>query len=956
MAAPSRDLIVNLIGKTNKLLTPLQGASARMQKIGGTLSRTLTPAAAALGVGMKMAAAEFNRGADALRVGTGAVGSDLKTMTGQMKRLSTDSTLAAIGMGRVGAIMADVATRTGAAGKELEDLTRKFGQLERMGVPASVANITRTFGDWSIATADQSKAMDTLFVASQASGASMDTLAARIVQFGAPLRNLGFGFEEAVALMGSFEKNGVNTETVMAGLKIGIGTLAKAGEAVPDTFRRIVSEIKNTADASDATRIAIKLFGQRSGPDLADAIRNGQFAVEDMEKAIADSKDTIDAAAESTVHLSDNLDALKNKVVSFLGPWGEIGGAVAAGIAAIGPFLFGVAALMPVLANAGAAFATASAFIAANVVTLGIAAVAVGALTGTYFAFKHAQKDEKKRIEGITGAMVDNASAIDGVRETVSKLAEDSNVVQGVLDSTGMSLDEVSEGLLLTGDAWDNFSDRAASAAEVVGGSDAMIQATELLRQLHVEVGKAAGGFDELARAQANSRQTDAWSRAVDFLNRKYEGWVDSVASSADVFKTATAGMANLGAAVGFVTRSLFGTTRSLGVVADAQDNVNRAISAASGVTASAGRSFSGFTDRTRELENAQRSLTSAQRNQESSSKSLVEAKADEVDAVDAVRVAEERLAAVKNGVGTGTDEAVSANERAQKAALARRTAELELADAVDNLGRVQSGGDVKFKDLERAQIRVASARISAREAAVASTKAEAEYNQTVKGAPKGSARLTKAQDALNDARDDAAKAAGRVSDAEDRLTDANRSVSDSLRGIRDAQSGANSQMGAGVVAARDLEGSQLDVERAVDDSAEALLREAKRMSGLNDSSELTKDNVQSVVDNLVKLESHLKPGGPLPDAVDKMIEFILEEFGVIDRRPHAPGGFIRTPASELKPKPTVEPAAAGGTRHDTSGPPTVTGPPIHVSVNVDGQVLAEAVAEANINNGGQFL
>ena len=181
-----------------------------------------------------------------------------------------------------------------------------------MGAGANVETVARAFGDWGVATEDQAAVMDQLFRASQSSGAGIDDLAGKVTQFGAPLRNLGFGFEDSIALIASFEKNGVNLETVMGGLRQGIGKMAKAGEDVPDTFKRVVSEIENTADASEATRLAIELFGQRAGPDLADSIRNAQFAVEDMLEAIEDGDDSIAAAAKSTTRLSDKMAALKN--------------------------------------------------------------------------------------------------------------------------------------------------------------------------------------------------------------------------------------------------------------------------------------------------------------------------------------------------------------------------------------------------------------------------------------------------------------------------------------------------------------------------------------------------------------------------------------------------------------------------------------------------------------------
>ena len=50
-----------------------------------------------------------------------------------------------------------------------------------------------------------------------------------IVQFGAPLRQMGFSMEAAAGLMGKFEAEGVNTETVMSTLRIAIGKMAAQG-------------------------------------------------------------------------------------------------------------------------------------------------------------------------------------------------------------------------------------------------------------------------------------------------------------------------------------------------------------------------------------------------------------------------------------------------------------------------------------------------------------------------------------------------------------------------------------------------------------------------------------------------------------------------------------------------------------------------------------------------------
>lgn len=512
MPAPARDLIVNLVGKTNQLMGPLQGASAQMSQIGSTLTRTLTPAAAAIGAGMALAGREFNRGVDAIRVGTGKTGDELAEMTDQMRSLAGDSTLARIGMGRLGEIMADVSTDTGATGDQLEDLTRKFGQLERMGVAADVANVARVFGDWSVATDDQSDAMDKLFLAAQASGASVDDLSTRIVQFGAPLRNLGFGFEEATALIASFQKNGVNLETVMGGLRIGIGKLALEGEAVPETFRRIVAEIENAGDASEATRLSIELFGQRAGPDLADAIQNGQFAVEDMLAAIEGGADSINQAAEDTTRLSDKMAALKNRVVGVLGPFGEFGAVAGGAVASLGPLLLGLGQMGPLFTKMKAPMGRATTALGAHRGALLAVGLAIPLAVKAYQSFTAESRRVEAATNDMTAAILAANDVLAGTVDAIRTRTQGDATFARTLADAGLTVEDFAAALRLSDEEWEDFRD---SAFEATRETDSSRVAWELARRALDDYRDAARNTDEHLQ---NLNETGA--ATTDTINR----------------------------------------------------------------------------------------------------------------------------------------------------------------------------------------------------------------------------------------------------------------------------------------------------------------------------------------------------------------------------------------------------------------------------------------------------
>jgi len=281
---------------------------------------TVGAASVAAAAGLFKVGESFDTEFDKIRVGTGATGDALVGLQDSFKNVL--STVPA-SFGDAGSAIADLNTRLGLTGKPLEDLAGQFINLSRItgtDVAANVDNLTRTFGDWGISTEDQSETLDKLYRASQASGIGIDELSQSIVTAGAPLRNLGFNLDESAALLAQFNKTGVNTDTVIAGLKAGVGKLAKAGEDVPETFSRIVDEITALGPGTEATGLAIELFGQRAGPDMADAIAGGKFSIDEMLAAIQGGEDTINQAAADTASFSEKWLLFKNKVLVGLEP------------------------------------------------------------------------------------------------------------------------------------------------------------------------------------------------------------------------------------------------------------------------------------------------------------------------------------------------------------------------------------------------------------------------------------------------------------------------------------------------------------------------------------------------------------------------------------------------------------------------------------------------------------
>jgi len=281
-------------------------------------------AVAAIGTAAFVSAEQYDAAMDTIAARTGATGAVLDELEASFKNVygSVPSSSAAV----ADAISA-VKSRLDLTGPALEQVSTQFLNLSRLtGVDVTLAieRVTRVFGDWGIETEKQSGTLDFLFRLSQQTGVGIDRLSETMVKFGAPLRQMGFDFEHSAALVGKFEKEGVNTELVMGSLRIALTRMAKegatdAGAALSD----ITERIKGAGSAGEANAIALEVFGSRAGPDMAAAIREGRFEIGELVAALELSRSTINAVAKANDDAAENWTTTWHKIQLVLQPAGE---------------------------------------------------------------------------------------------------------------------------------------------------------------------------------------------------------------------------------------------------------------------------------------------------------------------------------------------------------------------------------------------------------------------------------------------------------------------------------------------------------------------------------------------------------------------------------------------------------------------------------------------------------
>jgi TP901 family phage tail tape measure protein len=294
-----------------------------MQNVGKALTKTVTVPILAVGAGLLKLGQDFQDAENTIRVGTGATGKSLQDLNDSFKKVygQVPTTMA-----DASKAVADLNTKLGITGKPLEDLSAQMLNLARItktDLATDITAATRMFQDAGIKQEDYSKALDYTFKVTQNTGIGIDSLQQLMTQFGGPLRQMGFDWQTSAAMLGKFQKEGVNTELVVGSLRIALGKMAKKGVSDPAAaLQDIVTKIKAAGTAGKANALALDMFGAKAGPDMAAAIREGHLDLSGLLQTLKNSPDTINDAAAATMRISEKFSLLKQQMAIAFEPVG----------------------------------------------------------------------------------------------------------------------------------------------------------------------------------------------------------------------------------------------------------------------------------------------------------------------------------------------------------------------------------------------------------------------------------------------------------------------------------------------------------------------------------------------------------------------------------------------------------------------------------------------------------
>lgn len=301
-----------------------EGFAAQLSKLKVPIA-AVGAAVAAVGTAAVVAADNIDKAYNAIRVGSGATGEALEGLKDDFDAVF--GTIPA-GAADVGTAIADLNTRLGLTGEGLQDMATQFLELSRItgtDVAGNIKDVTRLFGSWSVAADDQSATLDYLFKTSQSTGIEVGKLATLSTQYGSSLRGLGFDLKDSVAMLGKFEKEGVNVEAALAGMKMGLGKLASEGITDPvAAWDELTRRVKEAGTEMEAVGVASEVFGARAAAEMASAIRSGSMDLGDFVATLDASEETVIGAADDAMALGDRMAILQHKAEKALQPVGNL--------------------------------------------------------------------------------------------------------------------------------------------------------------------------------------------------------------------------------------------------------------------------------------------------------------------------------------------------------------------------------------------------------------------------------------------------------------------------------------------------------------------------------------------------------------------------------------------------------------------------------------------------------
>lgn len=283
-----------------------------MTSAGTALTKGVTGPLTAIGTAAVASWKSVDEGLDIIVQKTGASGEAMEEMEGILKNITTSIPT---DFATAGEAIGQVSTMFGVTGEELEELSGqflKFSQLNGTNVSSSIKSVEAAMAAFGMDASDASDALDILNKAGQDTDVPMDQLAAALLSNGTALQEMGFGFNTATGFLANLQKSGVDSSSVMTGLKKALQNATKEGKPLGEALGEIQDKMMGASSDTEAAQAAMELFGNKAGPAIAAAVRDGRLSFDELTNSVTDWGDSVSGTFEETKDPMDDFTTTLN--------------------------------------------------------------------------------------------------------------------------------------------------------------------------------------------------------------------------------------------------------------------------------------------------------------------------------------------------------------------------------------------------------------------------------------------------------------------------------------------------------------------------------------------------------------------------------------------------------------------------------------------------------------------
>lgn len=289
-----------LPAEVQSMAKELEKAGQKMQEVGTSLSKSVTAPIVAVGTASVVAFNDLDQSLDIVVKKTGATGEALEDMKDIVKDIGSrvpadfDSIASAVG---------EVNTRFGLTGDELNGLSEqfvKFAELNDTDVSSAIDQTQKALTAFGLSSDDASHVLDTMNYIAQSTGVSVDTLSNGLVKNATAFQEMGLSVDQSIALMGQMELSSADTELVMTGLNKVLKNATADGKDMNTALTELEDAILNGADGVDGLTKSYEIFGNKAGPQVYEAIKNGSLSFQELADMAVNADGSVSETFENT--------------------------------------------------------------------------------------------------------------------------------------------------------------------------------------------------------------------------------------------------------------------------------------------------------------------------------------------------------------------------------------------------------------------------------------------------------------------------------------------------------------------------------------------------------------------------------------------------------------------------------------------------------------------------------